>query len=188
MVKIISDAPKKKVGKRFVIGVVVIIVLLAGGVAAWYVATHQPTTPSKTTSNTNGTTKVTTQSDAVQKASETAATQASSGNTKGAIQTLGDAASSTSDQGQKADLYSQQAALYAQSGNNDAAVASSKQAIEANPTDWKNYANLGFIYKSMGDKNNALSYFNQALTVMKQQGDTSGQSEIQGAINQLGAS
>jgi tetratricopeptide (TPR) repeat protein len=185
MVKIISETPKKKIGKRLIIWVVVIIVLLGAGAAAWYV-THQAA-PAKKASNTD--TSVTNpQSASVQKAAEAATTQLNSGDAKGAIQTLGEAAASTTDQSDKATLYAQQASVYIQNGQNDAAVTASKQAIQANPTDWKNYANLGFLYESMGNKQSAIDYLNQALTVMKQQSDQSSASEIKGAISRLEAS
>ncbi len=178
---------KKRSKKALIISLVIVaILLIGGGVAAWYFMFNKTSVSQNSSKSVNDTTN--TQSAAVQKASQTATALVSSGNTTAAIKTLGDAASNTSSPVDKAQLYSQQAALYSQIGDNSNSISSAKQAIEANPTNWKGYANLGYIYRSVGDKNNAKDYFNQALAVMKQQSDETSAPEIKGAISQLEAS
>jgi tetratricopeptide (TPR) repeat protein len=182
-----ESTPKKKRSKKaLIISLVIVVLLIGGGVAAWFLATNKAPEPQNTSNKPTDTSNVL--SESVQKTSATAAAQVTAGNTSAAIQTLGEAAASTTSNTDKAALYSQQSALYSQSGSNDQAVAVSKQAIDADPTNWKLYANLGFIYRSIGDKTNALNYFNQTLTVMKQQSDESNAAEIKGAISQLEAS
>lgn len=178
-----SDTPKKKSSKWVVIAIVSVVFLVSIGVAGWFLIPHKP---KQTASSDAGSQN--TLSDSVQKASKEAVAKVNSGDVNGGAQTLGEAAQKATNQSDKADLYSQQASFYGLAGNNDAAVAASKQAIEADPTNWKNYANLGFLYKGIGDKQNAIDYLNQAMTVMKQQGDTSGEAEVKGALTQLGAS
>lgn len=185
MPKIIANEPKKNTGKRVLIGLVIVVVLAGLAFGGWYWWTHR-SNGSTTKDTANQQTNVANaQSKGVQQASQSAQAQAKAGDPKAGAQSLGDAAAKADSQTDKAQLYSQQASLYSQAGENDQAVTAAKQAIAADPTNWNMYANLGFIYQSMGDKQNAIANFNQAITVMKQQGNTSGQSEMQGAINYL---
>lgn len=188
MPKIIASEPKKKTGKWVAIWLIIIIVLAAAGVGGWYWYTHKssPNAADSSKNQNNSTSKPL--STEAQKATQAAVQQMQSGDTSAAAKTLGDAAASATDSSDKASLYSQQASVYANSNQNDQAITAYKQAIAADPTNWKPYGALGLLYSYSNDNQNAITYLKQSVALKKQYDKDSNANmffEVQGTLARL---
>jgi tetratricopeptide (TPR) repeat protein len=178
---------QKRHHKKTIIVIVIIVVLLVGAAVAYFLLTTHNKSVSPPPNKNTTQKQIDARSTISQQASQKASEQVAQGDSKAAVQTLGDAADKVSDKSEKSSLYSQQSAILAQSGQTNDAIAAGKQAIATDPSNWKPYANLGYTYQALGDKPNAINYLQQALDILKKQSNTSNSVEIQGAINQLKA-
>lgn len=182
--------PKHRVILLSGIGGLIVVV----GIGALFIlhSKQQPTKKTASATVTQSTAKV--PSVAAQQKIEQADAQAASGDVTGAAKALSDAASSAQSTSDKTAYYMQAATLLSNNGQSDAAVAAARSAINADPSNGQLYANLGYIYESLGDNPSAVTAFQEALKLMKQNppdiGSTEngGQAQIEGQLQRLGAS
>jgi predicted negative regulator of RcsB-dependent stress response len=145
--------------KKWLIVCVIIIVLLGGGGAtAWYFLYGQ-----KPKTSTTNTTKTVNQ--AVATAVSDAQTLANNGNTTAAAAKYDVAIKSSTDNTQKSIIMSSKATLYFNTGDYNGALVAAKEAEAVDKT--KNVESfIGQIYEKMGDKQNAIKYYQNAIALV----------------------
>jgi tetratricopeptide (TPR) repeat protein len=145
---------RKRLSKRkklIVIGAVVIL-LIAIGLGVWFLIQSQKPKVTIIPRTTDQINQVVTDAD----------TLASSGNIAGAKAAYSQAIDQTSDATQKSYLLISDASLYYEEGNYDQAIILAKQA-ESYKLDENVASMMAEIYKTKGDKQNAIVYYKKAI-------------------------
>lgn len=138
--------------KWVIIGVVAAIILIGGSTGGYVIISNQ---------NSTKTPEVKT----VEQIDADAQAQADGGNVSGAKAAYDDAIKNTSDTGQKVVLLIGEASVFYGEGDYNQALSIAKQAEEIDTTNENIVAFIAEIYRSNGDKQNALIYYQKAISL-----------------------
>ncbi|MEI7918539.1 MAG: tetratricopeptide repeat protein [Candidatus Saccharibacteria bacterium] len=140
--------------KKLIIGIAVVVVMIAIATGAWFfIQTRQLSTPvvARTTDQIG---QIVTDANAL----------ADNGDVTGAKKAYDTAVAQTTDPAQKQTLLAGDAAVYYNDGDYDKALALAKQS-EAISLDSGLASFIAEIYRNKGDKQNAISYYQKAISL-----------------------
>jgi tetratricopeptide (TPR) repeat protein len=168
--------------KKWIIGIIIVILLIGGSVAAWLITSNQKSL--KTSTNTN-------------QAKTAAEARASFNNVDKLVNTdktdeakaaYDELIKNTSDPNQKAFLLLDKATLYLKDSKYDEALAIAKEAENYGPKSSGVASYIAQIYSLKGDKQNAIDYYQKAVSFVDKTDPMSGSDikDYQDIIKYLG--
>lgn len=138
-----------------------VILLIAAGVAAYFLLAHPGSKPSSSPSSAAAQKTAVAQDKVIFQTQQAATDKLQTGDVSGALATYDNAIAQSSDNAVKSDLYAKKSVMAANNNQLDVALQAALAAVKAD-ANGGTLSNLAYVYELKGDNANASKYYTQA--------------------------